>query len=99
MYQQIVVYIAYLFAYFIYIISKTQQGTTMSIYQPGLPEQSLNTHIVKFYTRGLFGFRSAAQRFQSDCKRMQTAGWRLHHAPYLGTDLRVKRNIVATYEK
>lgn len=78
-------------------------------YEQGLPAQSAQTHQpvqssqqvqeVRFYKSSIFGFRSAAGRFQDDCQRMIAAGWKLQHTSFLGLDFWLRRIIVATYTK
>ena len=52
---------------------------------------------VKFYKSGLFGFSSAAGRFQRDALHMQKEGWRLQFTAYLGMNAFLRRIIVATW--
>ncbi|HVB26095.1 MAG TPA: hypothetical protein VNG51_29415 [Ktedonobacteraceae bacterium] len=62
-------------------------------------QQSQQAQEVKFYKSGIFGFSSAAGRFQSDSQRMTADGWKLQYASFLGMNFWLRRVIVATYVK
>lgn len=76
-----------------------EQGLSAQPFQPQPFQQSQQVQEVKFYKSGIFGFSSAAGRFQSDCQRMTSAGWKLHYASFLGMNFWLRRVIVATYVK
>ncbi|MEO8956634.1 MAG: hypothetical protein ACR2H5_02625 [Ktedonobacteraceae bacterium] len=76
-------------------------------YEQGLPAQPFQSQQqlqptqqvqeVKFYKSGIFSFRSAVGRFQSDCQQMIAAGWKLQYASFLGLNFWLSRVIVASY--
>lgn len=61
---------------------------------PPVPQEQQQ---IKFYKSGLFGFSSAPGRMERDSHRMQSNGWRLQFAAYLGMNLFLRRMIVATW--
>lgn len=73
-----------------------EQGLSAQSFQPQSLQQ---VQEVKFYKSGIFGFSSAAGRFQGDCQRMTSAGWKLQYASFLGMNFWLRRVIVATYVK
>lgn len=80
-------------------------------YQPQQPQQAYqnqnqqtpppqlvqSTQQVKFYKSGIFGFSSAAGRFQRDQGRMASQGWDVQHCAYLGTNFWLRRIICVVY--
>lgn len=53
----------------------------------------------KFYKSGLFGFSSAAGRFQRDLPKMEHAGWYPTAFAFLGTNFWLQRTIGVTYQQ
>ena len=76
-----------------------EQGLSAQSFQSQQSQQSLQVQEVRFYKSGIFGFSSAAGRFQGDCQRMTSAGWKLQYASFLGMNFWLRRVIVATYVK
>jgi len=85
------------------MINQYEQGLSAQPVQPvqsyQQPQSVQQVQEVRFYKSSIFGFRSAAGRFQSDCQRMTAAGWKLQHSSFLGMDFWLRRIIVATYTK
>lgn len=54
---------------------------------------------LKFYKSGIFGFSSAAGKFQRDSKKMQSQGWRVAEMAFLGTNFFWQRIIAVVYER
>lgn len=73
-----------------------QQGFTPP---SGQPQPLREQQEVKFYKSGLFLFGSAPGRFQRDCYKMQSQGWRIAHVAFLGMNAFLQRVIVVVYER
>ena len=61
------------------------------------PQQSQARLTTKFYKSGMFLIASAAGRLQRDVANMERQGWQLQYAANLGTNLLIRRVIVAVY--
>jgi hypothetical protein len=76
-----------------------EQGLPAQSFQSQQPQQMQQVQEVKFYKSGIFGFSSAAGRFQGDCQRMTSQGWKLQYASFLGANFWLRRVIVASFVK
>jgi len=65
--------------------------------QPLSPMQSQQE--LKFYKSAIFGFSSAAGKFERDARRMQSQGWRVASMAFLGTNFFWQRIVGVTYER
>ena len=67
--------------------------------QPGPRPERQTEQEVKFYKSGLFGFSSAAGKFQHDYYRMQSQGWQVRQYRMLGINFFLQRIITVVYER
>jgi hypothetical protein len=54
---------------------------------------------VRFYKSGIFGFSSAAGRFERDQRMMATQGWRVKEMAFLGLNFWLRRIVAVVYER
>ncbi|BCL81422.1 hypothetical protein ccbrp13_38870 [Ktedonobacteria bacterium brp13] len=67
--------------------------------QPQQPMLQPIQQQTKFYKSGLFGFSSAAGRFERDLHKMEKQGWKVGQYAFLGTNFWWQRCIAVTYQQ
>src|SRR5437870_4481040 len=70
-----------------YVPQQAPQQQWQAPPQPAQSRPMMQSQQIKFYKSGLFGFSSAAGRFQRDTVPMQNSGWQLQYAAYLGANM------------